>query len=124
MFVCKYPLISVFQLINNGHVVFIAASRSVDEVIKVFPKKDRTQAEYYILSEILNLTDSDFHNRAAQWGEVLDIYGKRIDGINWYIKFFIEKDENGQDSLSEVSFHPLVEDMVLANGTKLKKEDP
>lgn len=123
MLVGKYPLISVFKLIKNGRSVFIAESRSIDEVIKVFPKKDRNQAEHYILSEILNLTDSDYYNRVVHWGEVLDIYGKRIDGINWYIKFFIEKDENAQDSLSEVSFHPLVEDMVLANGTKLKKED-
>jgi len=121
--VSKYALTTVFNLINSNKVVFIAETRSIDEVIKVFPQKNRTQAEQYILTEILNLTSADYHNRVVHWGEVLDVYGKRIDGINWYIKFFIEKDENGQDCLSEVSFHPLEEDMVLANGTKLKKED-
>lgn len=68
MVVCKYPLISVFKLINSGHSVFIAETRSIDEVIKVFPKKDRNQAEHYILSEILNLTDSDYHNRVVERG--------------------------------------------------------
>jgi len=82
---------------------------------------DTDTAEKYILKGLQTLNDLDFSSSFLQWGMVLDIYGKQIDGFNWYIKFGIEQDEADQDRLSEVSFHPIEDDLKLASGKTLLK---
>ena len=117
----KHSLVEVTDLINNGKVVFLAQSRSIDQVILMFPKMNRNAAEEYILNHIKKLAAQDFAERIMQWDIILDVYGKLIDGLNWYIKFGIEQDENAENSLSEVSFHPIQDDLKLADGKILKK---
>lgn len=119
----KYDLTTIFNLVKNNRVLFIATSRSKDCVSARFPNLDEAEVENYILNGIIKLKASDFASSSIQWGLVCDIYGKNIDGINWYIKFAIEKDEiDGQDSLSEISFHPLEDDLKLNSQAILKKE--
>ena len=117
----KYPLVQVAALVNQNKVDFISRSRSIEQVILVFPKMDATNAEKYILDGLLTLNDSDFSSSAFMWDMVVDIYGKQIDGFDWYIKFSIEQDESGLDRLSEISFHPIEDDLKLANGKTLFK---
>lgn len=117
----EYPLVDIFNLIQNKNVTFLARSRSVDEVIKTFPNLDDSSAERYILSNLLKLVDSDYAGKNIQWNLLCDVYGKSFDGISWYIKFAIEKDENGADNLSEISFHPLEKDLKLCSGLTLRR---
>lgn len=112
----------MFPLMKSGRVVFIAKSRSIDCVIRVFPDFGVKDAESFIVTGILDLNPNDFSSQSYQWESVLDIYGKRISGINWYIKFFVEQDDDGAECVSEVSFHPLEEDLKLESKVLLKKE--
>lgn len=122
----KYDLhAKVFPLIASGKVGFLAPSRSVDCVIAVFQQFGVAEAQKYILSNIQGLSTNDFSasHYNSSWKIVWDVYGKQIDGINWYIKFFVEPDSDGQDYLAEVSFHPLEEKLKLENGEVLIGEE-
>ena len=128
---CKYPLSDIKQLAKDGlvniaedKVWFSAPKKSFTKVIETFQANGQKflnvqQAKEYILNKIIELTDADFCMQSfkREWGIVVDIYGSRMDNINWYIKFCIE-----DGALHEISFHPLVDDMILENGVKLKKE--
>lgn len=89
--------------------------------MKVFPNFNDSNAEDFVLSNLLKLTDGDFAESILQWNMVCDIYGKMFCNINWYIKFAVEKDENGDDNLSEISFHPLEDDLKLLSGVMLRR---
>lgn len=113
----------------------LLSGRAIDEVIGVYATtsnaKGRKEAEDFIEAGLLGLTDGDFceRNWLSDWGlsgQVMDVYGKSIDGYSWYIKFYIEYEENeetdGKDGwLYNVSFHPPDRDMKLACGTTIKK---
>lgn len=63
------------------------------------------EAKQFILDEICNLDTSNFCERVLIQRDCYDVYGKRINGIPWYIKFSILTDENGE-YLANISFHP------------------
>jgi len=130
----KYPLEEVKVLaqeaLNNpdsNKVWFSAPPKSYESVIKALKKQGITVstdgAQKYILREILNLSPADFMEQwAGQWDDprrVVDHYGKRKDGIPWFIKFDINRQEN---FLDELSFHPALKDMRLENKTVISKE--
>lgn len=120
MQVANYLLSTIFSLVKNKEVTFISRSRSIECVVREFPIFSDAEAEDYVLNGILALTTDDFSSTAMQWTLVCDVYGKNIDGKAWYIKFAVEKDENGADNLSEISFHPIEKDLKLQSGIVLK----
>jgi len=119
----KYDLQKVFPLVNNRDVEFNSPSRSIFEVIKFFDQKQKpcsnVEAMEYIFEGILSLNENCFSRRILQWDIVADEYGLQFEGENWYVKFLIDKDDDGE-FLEEISFHPLEKEMTLANGKKLK----
>lgn len=119
----KYSLAVVKQLVdqykqgNNTALWFSARSRSLDAVVKVLSCND-VDAETTILDGLLKLKDSDFCRSNMQWNTFVDEYGlENYLGINWYIKFTIE--QNGVETLEQISFHPLEKNMRLADGRQL-----
>lgn len=109
---------------KRGKVVFTAKPKSIDKVIEAYRSRGQSfssdKAQKYIYYRLFELKAEDFHkSEHGDWGFVTDQYGVRHNGIPWYIKFRLDK-ENGE--LDQISFHPLERDMTLANGKILKKE--
>lgn len=111
---------------KKRQVEFTSPSRSLNEVIKHFDKYQlpcsNFEAEEFIYNGILKLDSNCFSETKLQWDnppDLVDVYGLQLDNENWYVKFSIGQDENGE-YLDEISFHPLEKDMKLANGKILK----
>jgi hypothetical protein len=90
---------------------FSSTRSSVDYVIHVF-ECTQVEAEQLILTGMLQLELADFCRQILIWGATTDEYGlENYLGHNWYVKFMVETDE-----LAQISFHPCVKIMTLANG--------
>ena len=99
----RYKLSVVINLIEKGHYK-IGYGRASQEVIEHLDMTTH-EAEEFILEQVKNLTLENFSYQKNQNGEIYDIYGKRVKGIPWYIKFSIRKELEG-DFLWQISFHP------------------
>lgn len=114
---------------QSQKVYFTATSKSTESVIEVFRRKGNfmspPDAQKYILNGILELSDKDFFKReVGQWDArlVTDQYGIKKDGIPWFIKFLIGKDELENECLEQISFHPTTVDMLLESGITISKK--
>jgi hypothetical protein len=98
---------------------FTAPSRSTEAVITVLYCTVEL-ANRKIATGLLSLEGKDFSERKLQWSEVFDVYGlEAYEGHNWYVKFCIAVEDGGVEYVEEVSFHPLEQVMVLADGRTL-----
>lgn len=104
-------------------ITFPAEKRSVKAVIKVFKEKDNrdmsdVEARDYILARISMLKKTDFSHHGEFGEDYADVYGRVFEGENWYIKLDYD-DESGV--LREISFHPAIDKIYLANGKEVEK---
>lgn len=99
----RYKLSVVIYLIEKGHYE-IGYGRASQKVIEHLVMTTH-EAEEFILKEVKNLTLENFSHQKNQNDGIYDVYGKRVKGIPWYIKFSIRNDSEG-DSLWQISFHP------------------
>lgn len=106
----------MMAIVNSGNDIWYSAElRSIGTVIDTY-SCSRTAAEAYIVSGLLSLVDDDFYECNLCFGFYkCDVYVKVINGIPWYIKFGLE-DEEGNEVLNQVSFHPLEKEAKLQNG--------
>ncbi len=127
----KFDLDEVKELIR-ARSVYVLNDRAIALVIKVYADTDqpksRDDAETFIIDGLLNLESIAFCERKwmSEWEQVVDIYGKVIDDYPWFIKFYIEYEEDGSAGeskacLCNVSFHPPDRDITLANGKCIEK---
>ena len=91
-----------------------ALSSAVNRVIETLHKTDHG-ARVFILDQICKLEDCDFCQSVVMTEEVYDEYGKIIDEIPWYIKLAI-LEEDKEEFISCISFHPLEKDMKTVSG--------
>ena len=111
-------LIIQYRSGDNTALWFSARSRSLDCVINVFLCSE-VEAESRILDGILQLKKSDFHRSNIQWDLIVDEYGlENYLGYNWYVKFTVDN-QNGLETLEQISFHLLEKKMRLADGREL-----
>lgn len=113
-------------------VFFSAPPKSTDAVIEVFrtkqgkkSKMNTERAQKFILYRMYDLRPEHFaRTHAKQWPDpqrpahIVDEYGMRYDGVPWFIKFHLDSDG---DMLEAISFHPVKDDLTLANGEVLEK---
>ena len=113
----KYELSRVFKLIKDGtdEKIDISLTRALRPVITCL-NVSAEEAKEFILEQILLLTVDNFSSRIWMEPDVYDIYGKKIDGISWFIKFCIYIDENG-DNLYCISFHPIEKNLTTRTET-------
>lgn len=118
----KHDLEEVKVLAGNGLKHYFSKTKAIDHVVKHL-EVGIQEAKEFILSEIAILTSDNYSGRVIIHGSVYDIYGKRIHGIPWYIKFSILKDDDGEDYLSNISFHP-TEKELQTKIERLEKYSP
>ena len=112
-------LITLYWKGNSSTLWFSARSRSIDSVIKVLLCNE-TEAEKTILDGLMKLKNTDFCRSKMQWDTIVDEYGlEDYHDLNWYIKFSICHDD-GQNTLEQISFHPLEKEMRLIDERNLK----
>ncbi len=87
---------------NTEHVITV--TRATNFVVRIYGI-DTEAAKTFILNQISALEEKNFSDAVLIHGSPYDVYGKRIDGIPWYIKFSILTDEDGE-FISNLSFHP------------------
>ena len=121
----KYDLSQVKQIVEKflaGDLTklwFSARSRSVAQVMTILRCSEK-EAEEKIAHAILRLEPADFSDNNFQWGITNDIYGlENYEDHNWYLKFNI-LNEDGLESVNQISFHPVEDFLLVANGRVLK----
>ena len=123
----KYDLGTVRELVqrwvdgDSDKIWFTPRKKSYGAVGLVFHEDDST-AQETIAMGLMKLTPEFFYHQQYLTGRdfVADVYGlKNFREHNWYVKFFVHDDEDGQ-CLASVSFHPLDEMMVCESGKILE----
>lgn len=113
-----WNLLDVHRLIKEKNYWFSCYSRSIKEVIRVFQAtstpKNNEEAEQYILSKLASLSPSNFAHTEFVFGQRCDVYGEYFDDVPWYIKFTL-KDDEGNECLNNLSFHPPEEPLKTAS---------
>lgn len=106
---------------NDDRMWFTPRKKSYGAVGFVL-KEDDSVAQEIIAMGIVKLNASSFCQQTylSGRGAVADVYGlEAYRGHNWYVKFFIHEEE-GDECLASVSFHPLDVDMKLENGQTIE----
>ena len=98
------------HMVNMGNVI----NPIVDELWKTIDSAKR-----FAIEQICALDTCHYVGPMVIHTRTYDLYGKTIEGVPWYIKFLIEKDQNG-DFIDCISFHPIKEDLTT-NSETLKK---
>jgi len=112
----KYDLNDVRALIENTSVNDhkYGGPRALVPVVK-HVQVTYKEAKQFILNHLSKLTLDNFSHSILIRGVVYDVYGKRINGISWYIKFSILKDDKGS-FLYSISFHPCEKELKTRCG--------
>ncbi len=77
------------------------------------------EAEAFILKAIRSLTEVHFCESVLQWNDpkcVADVYGFNYDDRPWYVKFRINREDEDDAFLDEISFHPPEKEMKTVDG--------
>jgi hypothetical protein len=124
----RYALQEVFQLIEDGRAWFSARPRSSFAVITAYAStgknKNGVEAEAFILKAIRSLAEINFCESVLQWNDpkcVADVYGFIYDDRPWYVKFRINREDEDQPFLDEISFHPPEKEMKTVSGLVIPK---
>lgn len=123
----KYDLGKVRELVqewlndDGDKIWFTPRKKSYGAVGFVFNEDDST-AQGTIAAGLLTLKPEFFYQQQYLSGRdtVADVYGlEGFRGHNWYVKFFLHDDDDGQ-CVASVSFHPLDEPMKCESGRVLE----
>ncbi len=123
----KYDLGSVRELVqlwidgDSDKIWFTPRKKSYGAVGFVF-KEDDSYAQETIANGLMKLSPDFFYQQQflVGRGSVSDVYGLAdFRGHNWYVKFFLHDDDDGQ-CVASVSFHPLDELMNCETGKVLE----
>lgn len=114
-----WKLVDMVAMIDSGSEIWYPAeSRSLDRVIDIL-SLDRIEADDYIVEGLRSLEESDYCTSNLSLGFKCDVYVKVIDEIPWYIKFCL-RDEDDNEVLNQISFHPLEKDAEVC-GVRIEK---
>lgn len=102
-----HDLAELVKLATPGHNNWFAKTKALEHVIR-FRNCSLDEAKTYICAELQKLGIQNFSSSIYFDDLPYDVYGKRIDGIPWYIKFSITEDEDGERYIRNISFHPTV----------------
>lgn len=95
---------------GNFHVY----SRRALDSIQLVRECTRREARQYAKRAVLSLQDNDYaHTLKMPDGQLMDVYGKVIEGDGWYLKIEIHMND-GQPGI--VSCHPAARDLTTLAG--------
>jgi hypothetical protein len=95
-------------------VIFTSTSRGHSTGVQLVRECTRREARQYAKGAVLSLQHGDYaHTLKMPDGQLMDVYGKIIEGDGWYLKIEIHMND-GQPGI--VSCHPAARDLVTRNG--------
>lgn len=95
---------------GNFHVY----SRRALDCIQLVRECTRREARQYAKRAVLSLEEGDYAQTLKMPdGQMMDVYGKIIEGDGWYLKIEIQMND-GQPGI--VSCHPAARDLATRNG--------
>lgn len=96
--------------VGNVHVYITRALDCIQRVLEC----TRREARQYAKRAVLSLREGDYaHTLKMPDGQLMDVYGKTIDGDGWYLKIEIHMND-GQPGI--VSCHPAARDLATRTG--------